>query len=71
MKTPRDLSGEEVIRALRRQGFNVARQRGSHVRLEKGSLRVTVPAHGSINVRTLSSILEQANLDRDEFLDSL
>jgi len=33
-KLPR-ISGEEAIRALKRPGFQVARQRGSHVVLKK------------------------------------
>ncbi|MDK2869656.1 MAG: hypothetical protein PWP39_891 [Pyrococcus sp.] len=31
MKLPRDVSGQEVIKALQKLGYVVARQRGSHV----------------------------------------
>jgi hypothetical protein len=33
MRLPRDLSGEELIRKLRRLGYEQTRQTGSHVRL--------------------------------------
>lgn len=60
MKTPRDPSGEELIRRLGRLGYVRQRQRGSHVRLvckEQGVHRISVPLHDDINVGTLSGIL--------------
>ena len=33
MRLPRDLSGQELARALRRLGYEVTRQRGSHIRV--------------------------------------
>ncbi len=45
MKLPRDLSGQRVVQARKRLGFIEEREEGSHVRLVRGSLRVTVPAH--------------------------
>lgn len=44
MKLPRDLSGQRVVQALKRLGFSEERQEGSHIRLVRGSLRLTVPA---------------------------
>ena len=41
---PRDLSGQRVVHALKRLGFTQERQEGSHIRVVRGSLRVTVPA---------------------------
>ena len=66
MRLPRDLSGSDVVRALRRLGFEVVRQKGSHIRLEKGPLRVTVPNHGAVNVGTLASILSQSEVTIEE-----
>jgi predicted RNA binding protein YcfA (HicA-like mRNA interferase family) len=71
VKLPRDLSGPEIVRALQRMGFEVQRQRGSHIRLVKGSARVTVPNHGAVNVRTLASILSQANVPIEELTEHL
>jgi len=33
LKLPRDLSGDELIRALRRFGYQTTRQTGSHIRV--------------------------------------
>ena len=67
---------DKVIRALRRNGWVVVRQKGSHIRLQKHteqeSLKLTVPAHRPINKRsTLSHILKQAKLDVDYFIELL
>ena len=60
MKLPRDVSGQELIRALRRFGYEWERQRGSHVRLTTmvdGEHHEAIPMHGSIRVGTLATIL--------------
>jgi predicted RNA binding protein YcfA (HicA-like mRNA interferase family) len=71
MKLPRDLCGNEVVRALRRKGFEVERQEGSHIRMCNGSLRVTIPNHPSIDVKTLASILKQAKITIEELKEEL
>lgn len=60
MKLPRDLSGSELAKALRRVGYETTRQTGSHIRLvtaERGQHHVTVPNHNPLKVGTLSGIL--------------
>ncbi|MEI9812330.1 MAG: type II toxin-antitoxin system HicA family toxin [Acidobacteriota bacterium] len=71
MKLPRDASGAAVVAALAKLGFERVRQNGSHVQLVKGSLRVTIPLHRSVVPGTLRSILRQARVDLDEFLNAL
>jgi predicted RNA binding protein YcfA (HicA-like mRNA interferase family) len=71
VKLPRDVSGAEAVKALKRTGFTVTRQVGSHVRLAKGGRRVTVPLHESLAPGTLQSILRQAGLTVDGFVDAL
>jgi predicted RNA binding protein YcfA (HicA-like mRNA interferase family) len=71
VKLPRDVSGADAVRALQRLGFVVVRQRGSHIRLGKGPLGVTVPAHGSIAPGTLQSILRQAGVSVEVFVEAL
>ena len=66
MKLPRDLRGQRVVRALKRLGFVEERQEGSHIRLVRGSLRVTVPAHRVLGPKTLQSILRQAQISVQE-----
>ena len=61
-----------VIRALERNGFYVHHVTGSHYILKKDILRVTVPYHGKdLKPRTLASIIEQAGLTVEKFLDLL
>ncbi len=66
------LSYTEILTALRRDGWVVVRQRGSHIRLQKHlrdeTLKLTVPAHKPVKRSTLSHILKQARLDVDTFL---
>ena len=65
------LNYEQVVRALRRAGWVVVRQRGSHIRLQKRTpeetLKLVVPAHRPIKRSTLSHILKQARLTVDQF----
>jgi len=65
-----DVSGAELVRALRKAGFVVLRQKGSHVSMEKkdatGHWRTIVPMHREIARGTLHDILKQTGLTRDE-----
>ena len=68
------LSASEVIKALKRFGYAVIRQRGSHVRLthpERKEWPVTVPNYKSIDRSLLRLIIQEANLSMDEFLSLL
>ncbi len=71
MKLPRDVTGHEAVKALRRLGFTVTRQDGSHIRMSRGPLNVTVPDHDSILPKTLQSVLRQANVSLEEFVENL
>ena len=60
MRLPRDVGGEELAGLLRRYGYEITRQTGSHLRLttmQEGEHHVTIPRHGSLRVGTLSAIL--------------
>lgn len=60
MKTPRDLSGSDLIFALRKFGYVRVRQTGSHVQLvtqEYGEHHLTVPWHSPLRIGTLNQIL--------------
>jgi predicted RNA binding protein YcfA (HicA-like mRNA interferase family) len=56
---------------LRRDGWVVVRQRGSHIRLQKHApdetLRLIVPAHRPIKRSTLARILKQDRLTVEQF----
>lgn len=60
MKLPRDISGQDLIRYLKKFGYEVTRQSGSHIRLtttQSGEHHVTIPNHNPLKIGTLSSIL--------------
>jgi predicted RNA binding protein YcfA (HicA-like mRNA interferase family) len=60
MKTPRDLGGLELAKALRKMGYVVTRQSGSHLRVTTqagGEHHEVVPNHSPIKIGTLKSIL--------------
>jgi predicted RNA binding protein YcfA (HicA-like mRNA interferase family) len=71
MKLPRAVSGADVISALEKCGFKVLRQAGSHVRLGKDTVRLTVPLHPAVAPGTLRSILRQAQISVDDFISAL
>lgn len=64
-----------VIRALRRARFYEFHQSGSHIQLrhrDNPSLRVTIPFHRrDLAPKTLASIIKQAEMSVDEFLNLL
>ena len=64
------VSGREMLRALKRGGFELERQRGSHavlVNRERGRAAV-VPLHGGKDIPpgTIRGILQQAGLTADD-----
>ncbi|HEX04466.1 MAG TPA: addiction module toxin, HicA family [Bacteroidetes bacterium] len=69
--TPRlpTLSAKKTIRALKKAGFSVTGQKGSHIYLGNSDGRyTTVPNHaGDISRGLLFSILDQAGLTPEEF----
>ena len=78
MKIPRDISGSELIKALKVYGYSVSRQTGSHIRLStdlNGEHHITIPNHSPIKIGTLSSILNDIathlKLSRDEIIKEL
>ena len=61
-RLPRDLTGEELAKALSRLGYATTRQTGSHMRLttqEGGEHHVTIPRQDPLRVGTLSGILSE------------
>ena len=71
MRVPRDVSGTDAVKALRRLGFTEVRQTGSHRVLRRESRTVVVPMHKPIKPGTLSSLVEQAGLTMEAFAAAL
>lgn len=64
------ISGREVVKAFGKVGYEVDRQRGSHIVLrnvEAPYRRLTVPDHDEIAKGTLRGIIRQAGLSVEEF----
>jgi predicted RNA binding protein YcfA (HicA-like mRNA interferase family) len=64
------ISGREVIKALRKIGYEQDRQRGSHVVLRQAAephRRVVVPDHKEVAKGTLGAIIKQVGLTVGEF----
>lgn len=71
MKLPRDVSGPEAVKALRRLGFEVRKQEGSHIKMFKDAITLTVPNHNPILPKTLQSMLRQAGVSLEDFVANL
>ena len=74
-RRPPAVKPKEVLRALSKAGFFVHHTSGSHYVLkhpDKPHLRVTVPYHNrDLKRGTLASIIDQAGLSTEEFVELL
>ncbi|MBI2917964.1 MAG: type II toxin-antitoxin system HicA family toxin [Chloroflexi bacterium] len=73
MRFPR-VGGKRAVEALLRAGFEVHRIRGGHYILKHpvSGCRVTVPYHRrELAIKTLRTILRQADLSAEQFADFL
>lgn len=78
MKTPRNVSGLELIKLLKPYGYEIVRQTGSHIRIRtvnNGEHFETVPRHNPIKVGTLNDILSSIaghfSLEKEELMHDL
>jgi predicted RNA binding protein YcfA (HicA-like mRNA interferase family) len=66
------LRPRQVVSVLERAGFVVVRVVGSHYQMFNPNRRTTVPLHNRDLPRgTVSAIIQQAGLTRDEFMTLL
>jgi predicted RNA binding protein YcfA (HicA-like mRNA interferase family) len=78
LRLPRDVSGDDLAKALGDLGYRITRQSGSHLRLttlERGEHHVTIPRHAALRVGTLSGLLgdvaQHFALSREELIERL
>ena len=71
-KLPR-ISGQEAVQAFEKAGWEVARQRGSHVILIKpGSIyTLSIPLHSVLGPGLLRDQLRKAGVTVEEFIELL
>jgi len=73
------ISGDKLIKLLTKLGYEIIRQKGSHVRLRKktetGEHNITVPKHREIAKGTLNDILSKVslwnNMSKEELIKML
>ena len=61
MKIPRDLSGKDLVVILKRAGYVIARQTGSHVRMMNPGPpqhKISIPLHKSLKIGTTNAVLK-------------
>jgi predicted RNA binding protein YcfA (HicA-like mRNA interferase family) len=59
MKLPRDLNGTDLAKALRVLGYEISRQKGSHIRVTTqtgGERHEVIPAHRPLKPGTVSRL---------------
>ena len=68
-----NITAKMVLSFLKKEGFEVHHQKGSHIQLRKNGNFITVPYHGNKNLRmrTTLSILRQAGIEKQYFLDNV
>jgi predicted RNA binding protein YcfA (HicA-like mRNA interferase family) len=67
------LSGRKVVRAFEALGWQVARQRGSHIILVKDGevATLSIPDHKEIAKGTLRSLIRTAGITMEEFCEQI
>jgi len=75
MKLPRNVDGPQLAKALHVLGYEITRQKGSHIRVtthRDGENHEVIPCHSPIKTGTLSGILKHVaahhRLTQDELL---
>ncbi len=79
MKVPRDISAEQLIKSLTKLGYQITRQKGSHIRLttliNSEEHHITIPNHSPVKIGTLNKILkdiaEHNSLSKEELIEKL
>ena len=64
------LSGKELVKVLGKLGYTINDQKGSHIHLRHPVMRpLTVPNHPEIARGTLRTIIKDADLTVEKFLE--
>ena len=66
------VSGDTAVKKFLRLGYEVVRQKGSHVRLVHGDVRrgrLSVPLHKTLKKGLLAELIQGAGLTLQEFID--
>ena len=66
------ISGEQAVRCFEKLGYEIIRQRGSHIRLHhKRKKPLTIPRHKTLGRGLLRKLIRDAAIDIEELLKLL
>lgn len=69
------VSGKKTIKALQKIGYQIARQKGSHVRLrddkDPNHIPITIPLHSELKPGLLRRIIKDSGLSVYQFIELL
>ena len=65
------LRPNDIIMALSKKGFSFKSKKGSHAKYTNGQRIYVIPMHDTVAKGTLKSILIQAGIELEEFIDLL
>ncbi len=72
---PKLYSSRQIVNALKRIGFEIISQKGSHIKLrgtfDKATFTAIVPNHKEVALGTLQSILKQAGITKKELEENI
>lgn len=74
MRLPRSVSAKELVKSLQKIGYEITRQKGSHIRLTCSvpyQHHITIPNHDPIKVGTLAAILSDIAATRHQSKEQL
>lgn len=79
MRLPHDISGKELVSKLRKFGYEITRQKGSHIRLtakiKDKKHNLTIPIHKQIKIGTLNNTINELStihkIPKDELITKL
>ena len=69
-KVPR-ISAQQALKAFHLLGFQLVRQRGSHMVLQCGDRGCVLPNQRELKPGTLASALKQAGINLEDFINAL
>jgi len=61
------VSGKQMVKVFRKTGFQVDRQRGSHIVMSKGDVILVIPNHATVAKGTERGLTKDAGLTVEEF----
>jgi predicted RNA binding protein YcfA (HicA-like mRNA interferase family) len=68
MKLPTSISGKKLVKIAVKLGFEIRRQKGSHLILKKEDKLLTIPMHESLKKGTLLRILKVMEISKEDLL---